>query len=422
MKFLNSRFVFIPLLLFLAFVLLEGGLRRVDAQGSDPTQVNVPAETESIRDLLQKAMHAYRLGNFESAYTFSRGAYLDHFEVIEIPLRTLDADLTLDMEYRFADLRTKMQAGAPAAEVEQAARVVREGLDEIDAMFSQVGALAPALAFGASFTIIFREGLEAVLVITALFGYLRTGMRSARQHVLRGVGLAFVATLISWIVLRFLVRIAPVGRELLEAIITFIAVGVLFWVSFWLVSRLDRQRWMEFLNAQAWAAMANGNALGLVSLGFVAVYREGFETALFYEVLLSLSRRSELFVLYGFLAGTLALGAVAWLLLRGGQRLPIRTFMSLAVAIVLLLSVAFIGKAMQNLQEAGFASATSLIGVFPRLPRPIAEFTGIHPTVETLAAQAVLLVVYGLGGIAMWWQSRRRYSRSGPVSLPEAGP
>jgi high-affinity iron transporter len=417
MKFLKHWLFFIPLLLSLfAFVPVTA------AQGSDPTQVNVPAETESIRDLLQQAMHAYRLGNFEAAYTFSRGAYLDHFEVIEIPLRTLDADLTLDMEYRFADLRTKMQAGAAASEVEQAARVVREGLDEIDAMFSHVGALAPALAFGASFTIIFREGLEAVLVITALFGYLRTGMRSARQHVLRGVGLAFLATLISWIVLRFLVQIAPVGRELLEAIITFIAVGVLFWVSFWLVSRLDRQRWMEFLNAQAWAAMANGNALGLVSLGFVAVYREGFETALFYEVLLSLSRRSELFVLYGFLAGALALGAVAWLLLRGGQRLPIRTFMSVAVAIVLLLSVAFIGKAMQNLQEAGFASATSLIGVFPRLPRPVAEFTGIHPTVETLTAQAVLLAVYVLGGTVMWWQSRRRYSRSRPVSLPEAGP
>jgi high-affinity iron transporter len=418
MKFLNRWLVFITLILFclLAFVPVTA------AQGSDPTDVNVPAEADAIRDLLQRAMHAYRLGDFDLAYTFSRAAYLDHFEVVEIPLRLLDADLTLDMEYRFADLRSKMQAGAPASEVEQSIRSVREGVDEIEAMFSQVGALAPALAFGASFTIIFREGLEAVLVITALFGYLRTGMRSARQHVLRGVGLAFLATLISWIILRFLVRIAPVGRELLEAIITFVAVGVLFWVSFWLVSRLDRQRWMEFLNAQAWAAMANGNVWGLVSLGFVAVYREGFETALFYEVLLSLSHRSELFVLYGFLAGSLALGAVAWLLLRGGQRLPIRTFMSLAVAIVLLLSVAFIGKAMQNLQEAGFASATSLIGVFPRLPRPLADFTGIHPTVETLTAQAVLLGVYVLGGTAMWWQSRRRYPRSRPVSLPDAGP
>jgi high-affinity iron transporter len=86
----------------------------------------------------------------------------------------------------------------------------------------------------------------------------------------------------------------------------------------------------------------------------------------------------------------------------------------------LLLSVAFIGKAMQNLQEAGFASATSLIGIFPRLPRPVAEFTGIHPTVETLTAQAVLLAVYVFGGTAMWWQSRRRYLR--PVSLREAGP
>lgn len=393
---------------------------RVAAQGGGPGDVNVPAETEAIRDSLQQAMRAYRLSDFETAYKFSRAAYLDHFEAIEIPLRVLDADLTLDMEYRFADLRTKMQAGAPAADVEQSARSVREGLNEIDAMFSEVGALAPALAFGASFTIIFREGLEAVLVIAALLGYLQAGgMRAARRHVVLGIGLAFAATALTWLLLRFVVQIAPVGRELLEAVISFIAVGVLFWVSFWLVGRLDRQRWMEFLEARAWAAMASGNALGLLGLGFTAVYREGFETVLFYEVLLGLSRRSELFVLYGFLSGAAALGVVAWLILRAGRKLRIRAFMTLAVGIVMLLSVAFIGKGAQGLQESGLINATSLIGVFPRLPRPVAEFTGIHPTVETLAAQAFLLSVYIIGGVAMWWKSRR--IEPAPAPAQESG-
>ncbi|HBY92972.1 MAG TPA: iron permease FTR1 [Chloroflexi bacterium] len=381
------------------------------AQGN-PTSVNVPAETAAVRDLLQQAMRAYRVGDYEAAYKLSRAAYLDHFENIEIPLRVLDADLTLDMEYRFADLRTKMQAAATAGEVEQSIRSVRDGLNEIDAMFSDVGALAPALAFGASFTIIFREGLEAVLIIAALLGYLRSGMQKGRRHVFLGIGLALVATVITWVLLRFIVQVAPVGRELLEAIISFVAVGMMFWVSFWLVNRLDRQRWMEFLHARAWAAMASGNALGLMGLGFTAVYREGFETALFYEVLLNLSNRAEWFVLYGFLAGLIALGVVAWLILRAGQRLPIRTFMRIAVAIVMLLSVAFIGKAVQELQESGLINATSLIGVVPRLPRPVAEFTGIHPTVETLLAQILLLGVYIAGGVALWWKSNRHPARA----------
>ncbi len=382
-------------------------------------RVNVPAETEAVRDLLDRAMRAYRLADFQTAYKFSRAAYLDHFELVEIALRVVDADLTLDMEYRFADLRTKMQAGAPVPAVDRSVRSVRDGLNEIDAMFSKVGALAPALAFGSSFTIIFREGLEAVLVIAALLGYLQTGPggRSGTRHVLLGAGLALGTTAVTWALLRFVVQIAPGGHELLEAIVSLIAVVVLFWVSFWLLNRLDRQRWMEFLRARAWAAMAGGSALGLLGLGFTAVYREGFETALFYEVLLSLSRRSEMFVLYGFLTGAAALGAVAWMILRAGRRLPVRVFLNIAVGITMLLSIAFIGKAVRELQETGLLDATSLIGVVPRLPRPVAEFTGIHPTLQTLTAQAVLLGVYLAGGALIWWKSRR----SAAVQVREAG-
>jgi len=400
------RSIFVILtLLALSVVLITPSAR---AQGGGPSDVNIPAETESIRDLLQQSMHAYRQSDFESAYKFSRGAYLDHFENIEIPLRVLDSDLTLDMEYRFADLRTKMQAGAPAAEVEGSIRAVREGLDEIDTMFSSVGALAPLLAFVASFTIIFREGLEAVLVLAALLGYLRTmPSRSSRNALFWGIGLALVATLLSWMLLRFIISITPVGRELLEAIVSVIAVCMLFWVSFWLITRLDRERWMEFLRARASASLASGSTAGLLVLGFTAVYREGFETALFYEVLLGLSQRAELAVLLGFVVGLVVLGGVAWLILRAGRRVPIRTFLRIAVAIIMLLSIAFIGGAARTFQESGLLTATSLIGVVPRLPRPLAEFTGIHPTVETLVAQGILLGVYVLGGIAFWWQSRR---------------
>src|SRR5258706_9623484 len=279
-------------------------LPHVAAQGNDPKGVNVSAETDAIRDLLQQAMRAYRLGDMTSAFKLSRSAYLDHFEAIELPLRALDPDLTLDMEYRFADLRTRMQAGADTAEVESSARTVRTGVDEIDAMFSQVGALAPALAFTSSFTIIFREGLEAVLIIGALMGYLQTSSnRRGRRYVYMGIGLALLATLITWGILRFVISITPVGREVIEAVVSILAVGMLFWVSFWLVSRLDRQHWMEFLRARSWAAMARGSAIGLIVAGFTAISRDGFETALFYEVLFNMSTRVELYVLLGLLTG-----------------------------------------------------------------------------------------------------------------------
>ncbi|MBX3050193.1 MAG: FTR1 family protein [Caldilineaceae bacterium] len=380
----------------------------VTAAPTGPADVNVPAELAQMRDLLQESMRAYRQGDYDQAYKLARAAYLDHFELVEIPLRVVNADLTLEMEYRMADLRTKMQAGASAAEVEASVRLAREGLLQVETMYTEVGALVPALAFTGSFTIIFREGLEAVLVIAALLGYLQKagGGRKSRNYIFLGIGGAVVFSVITWLLLRFVLSIAPVGRELLEAIVSLVAVGMLFWVSFWLVSRLDRKRWMEFLNARSWAAMTSGSSLALAGLGFTAVYREGFETALFYEVLLGLSARAEVYVFYGFIAGLAVLSVVAWLILRAGQRMPVQKFMTAAVSVVMLLSVAFIGNAIQELQNTGLLGVTSLMGLVPRLPTAIANFTGIHPTVETLAAQVILLVIYIAGGVWMWWSGR----------------
>lgn len=417
---LPARALVMALAALLAFMALLSSAPRAFAQTAPPSDVNVPGETLAVRDLLQQSMRAYRLGEFEQAYKFSRSAYLDRFESVEIPLRVLDPDLTLDMEYRFANLRSKMQAGAPANEVEPLMRSVRSGLDEIDSLFTNNGALVPALAFGASFTIIFREGLEAVLVIAALLGALRAGGTPAtRRYVLIGIALAIVATVATWLVVRLIISITPVGRELFEAVISIVAVGVLFWVSFWLVNRLDRQRWMEFLHARAWAAMAGGSALGLVGIGFTAVYREGFETALFYEVLLSLARSAELFVLLGFLFGSGVLAIVAYAILKAGVKLPVRTFMSIAVIVVMFISVTFIGKAIYELQNTGLLGVTSLIGVVPRLPRVLADFTGFHPTVETLTAQLALTLTYVTG----WFIYRLRQTpiNRRPVVAPSEG-
>ncbi len=401
------------LLVILLLLMLSATPYVMAVPENSPQQVNVSGELAAIRDLLRQAMRAYRLEDFKKAYRLSRAAYLDHFETIEIPLRILDADLTLEMEYRFADLRTQMQAGASTAVVDKSVRAVRDGLDEIEAMFSKGGTLAPALAFGGAFIIIFREGVEAVLIIAVLLGYLRTGAgrRTPYRYVLLGIVLAVVATVLTWLLLRFVFQIAPLGRELLEAVVSFIAVGLLFWVSFWLTNRLDQRRWIEFLRARAWTAMASGSTLGLLGLGFIAIYREGLETALFYEVLLSLSYRAELFVLYGFLVGMVGLGFIAWSILYAGRQLPIRTFLGVAVAMLSLLSIAFIGKGVRELQEAGWLNTTSLIGIIPRLPRPVAEFTGIHPTVETLGAQLLLAGLYLFGWVFLWWKNHHLVSR-----------
>src|SRR6476469_8438560 len=120
--------------------------RNASAQATPTGAVDAAAEVAAIDDLLQQSMYAYQHNDHAGAFKLARAAYLDHFENIEIRLRVMDPDLTSDMEFRFADLRTLMQAGAPASQVETKARQVRDGLAEVDRLFAGSGVVAPTFA------------------------------------------------------------------------------------------------------------------------------------------------------------------------------------------------------------------------------------------------------------------------------------
>jgi high-affinity iron transporter len=388
---------------------------RAHAQGAGPADVNVPQQAEQIRDKIQQAMREYRLGNYDAAYKLSRGAYLDNFENIEIPLRALNADLTAEMEYRFAALRGAMEARRPIAEVETLARGVRDGVDEVDSMFSNgPGLVAPLFALGTAFSIIFREGLEASLVVAAVLAYLESSNhRRLKKPVLLGVAAAVVFSAISWLLVNTVIQLAPAGREILEVVVSLFAVVMLFWVSFWLIRKMDNKRWMEFIKARAWSAMTSGSVFGLAALGFTAVYREGLETALFYQVLTMNGVGVEAYIAGGFLLGVGALALAMIAMFRAGRKLPIKRFLSIAATIIMALSVAFLGNAVSQLQNVGLLPVTSLIGVVPRLPHLLADLTGFHPTVETIAAQLLLAAVYASGLVALL------VKRPAPRSVPE---
>ena len=179
------------------------------------------------------------------------------------------------------------------------------------------------------------------------------------------------------------------------------AVGVLFWVSFWLISRLEHQRWMEFLKARVWTAVSLGSAASLMLIGFTAVYREGFETVLFYEALFSFGQGLTGWIVLGFALGIVALAAVTVAIFKLGRRLPVKAFLSFAVVLLMATSIAFLGNAVYELQQADVIGYHVLHG-WPRLPIYLAQATGYYPTRETVSAQAALLAVYLLGALWMF--------------------
>ena len=188
-----------------------------------------------------------------------------------------------------------------------------------------------------------------------------------------------------------------------------LAVVVLFLVSFWLVAQLEQKRRLEFMRARISSAIAAGSSLAFAGLGFTAVYREGFETVLFYQALAIFAQGLELWVVLGAVTAAVALAGVAFAVLALGKKLPFKPLLVTGASMLLLLSVAFAGNAVRSLQEAGWISVTPIEGEWARLQVFLAELTGIHPTREGILVQAVLLGVYVAG--AVYFFGWKRFSR-----------
>jgi high-affinity iron transporter len=375
-------------------------------------------EMDAARSLLRDALAAYRAGEPELAYELARNAYLDHFEYTEIPLRILDEGLTLEVEEEFAALRSMIEEGEPANEVAVQTARVSQGLDDVERVLDTPGVAAPLIATVYSFFILFREGLEAMLVVAAVLGYLEASRAVGyRRPFALGVVGAIVLSLVTfWLVTMFLDQ-APFAREVMEAAITIAAVVVLFYVSFWMLARLDQRRWMEFLKAKVWAAAATGSAVALAAVGFTTVYREGLETALFYQALLGYAAGLEAYVALGAAVSLVVLLGIGWAIFRQERRVPVRTALTVALVVVMVMSVSFIGNAVRELQEALLLPVTYLEGL-PRLPVFLADLTGYHPTVQSLTAQVLLIAFYAAGFVMM--RRRQRGARPADDAAPVA--
>lgn len=381
--------------------------------------VNPADELRATHDLVARSLREYAAGQPQQAYRTARSAYLDHFEYAEPPLRVLNPDLILEMEYRFADLRNGMQAGQPLGELQRIAGDINGSLRNAQSIVSGTGVLGPTLAATGGFTILFREGLEAALLIAAIFAYLDTSRNTRlRRAVWWGGAAALLATGLTWGLATYALSIAPVSRELISAVTSAVAVVILFSLSFWLLRQTDRRRGVEFMRARVSQAVQSGSLLALGLITFTSIYREGFETVLFYQALTVASGPVTGYMYLGIALAAGALAVTFLLLFRFGRRLPTTRLFPVLVAVTALFAVAFVGNGVRAFQEAGWLGVTNLYGRLPTIDPNVAALTGLHPTVETLAAQALMVLVYLLGFVS-FRLARRRTSSGAEHGLPQ---
>jgi len=331
--------------------------------------------------------------------------YFDVFEEsgLEADIGARDVGLKSDLESRFSKVIGLASRGKEREAVDAAWQNLREGLLSLKLQSLSKG--SPWAAFIQSFIILLREGAEALLVVLALATYLRrSGNEDKIRYLVHGVVWALVASLITAYLMAVVFRVSGAGREALEGVTMLVAAAILFYVSCWLFAKREARRWQAYVQSQVDQAISGGKALTLGFAVFLAVYREGAETVLFYQALIIGEEGYLPEILAGFIAAALMLVVVYYLIRHASMRLPLGLFFTGTAGLLYVLVVIFTGKGILELQEAGW------IGITPVEGLPTITWLGVFPTMESAAAQVLILLPAVVG--LLWVFFRRRDGQS----------
>ena len=368
----------------------DTSLARVAAVRSVQHEADAAATARvfaGVRSQLDSADRLARAGRSSEASTAAFNAYMT-FEQVERSVRAKNPDLATSLENRFAALRTRAAGGAAPGELDGIRAGLAADLENAERVLGET--LSPFNLFLQSFVILVREGLEAILVLGALMTFLvKTGAAHRKRDLHVGVGAAIAASLLTAFALETVFRLSPAKREALEGLTMVVATVVLFYVSYWLLSKMEVAKWNRFVRGKVQDAVTSGSALALASAAFLAVYREGFETVLFYKALFVAggSGSSTVAVLAGIALGSVVMVIVYLAINRFGVRLPLKPFFGVTSAFLYYMAFVFAGKGIAELQE-GQLVPTTIVSWAPRIPS-----LGIYPTAESQLAQSALLVL-----------------------------
>ena len=340
------------------------------------------------RQRLDKALQAARTGDGAQAKALALSAYLDGVEPVEPTLAARDRPLMREIEAAMGQFRAQVGRGASDAELTKQAALITTLFDRAESVL-QDSNTDTTTAFVGSFTILLREGLEAMLIVIGMIAFLR---KAERPEVLRYVHAGWIGALlaggVTWAIATYLVGVSGANREVTEGLSALFAAGVLLSVGIWMHQKSVAGRWQQYLHAKMSAALTRRSAIFLFSLSFVAVYREVFETILFFIAMWSEHNGGA--IVAGLVAGSVALASVAYWMLRVSKRLPIGKFFSISSMLIAVLAVVLVGKGIAALQEAGWV-AQGLVAV-PRI-----DWLGVYPSWQSLLAQLAVAVTATIG-------------------------
>jgi high-affinity iron transporter len=336
---------------------------------------------------LTKVLAAYQLQQYQQAYKLAVEAYLEGFELVENNLQSINKPLKQRIERDMTTLRTIIREQQPLANIKVQIQLINAELDSAISVLKSTS-LSPQASFLSALFILLREGLEALLLVAAIAAFL---IRTNRRDALRYVHFGWIGALalggLTWWASQTVINISGASREVTEGVAALTAAIVLLYVGIWMHNKTSAANWQKFIATNVKEALSKGTLWGISVLSFIAVYREVFETILFYQALWAQTNEAgQNMALMGIVVATLCLVALAWAILRYSKVLPLRQFFALSGGLMFILAIVFAGKGIAALIEAGW-----LIN-YPVNFYQI-DLLGIYPNAIGLSVQSVLVLL-----------------------------
>ncbi len=360
------------------------------------------------RSLLNQSLAAAESGEWAQAESLRLEAYTTYDPDLEARLMPRDPQLATDIEHLILDgldkpgVKALLDRKANPDDLEAAYTRVETALDRAGALLKS-GVSPTAAAFNAG-SIVLREGLEGLLVIVAILAGLRGDANRRKRHMIwYGVLLSMVATAITVVLSQTVITRLRSHSELIEAVTSILAIGVLMLITNWLFQQVYWKQWVTSLKSSA----TDGGTWQLITVGFLIGYREGFETVLFIQSLVMDAGGGP--VTLGVAAGLIVLVALGVAALLGGMKVPYFQLLLLTAGMIGFVLVTFVGAGVRSMQTVGWLPVHKLADA--SWPAWVGSWLGVYNSAETIGGQVLAMVI--VLGTWRWsrWKSRRASER-----------
>jgi high-affinity iron transporter len=373
--------------------LLNVTARRLDGHEEPAaTGRNWTKTAQEMAAVFDQAYKLYRAGDPKAAKEQVDVAYFQYYEKLGFEksvMARISGERASAVEYQFSAVKKDMTKGAPADAVKSSLDTLSAYLAEDAAALDKSGD-SPWGAFLGSLLIILREGFEAILIVGAIIAYLlKRGDKRNVRSVYWGCLIALaLSVLLAWLLNAIISSVQGQGQEIIEGVTMLIAVAVLFYVSNWMISKAEADAWAGYIKGKVESSLSRGSAFSLTFAAFLAVFREGAETILFYQALLAGNNSRVDMIWLGLVVGAAALVVVYAAIRVLSVKLPLKPFFMGTSVLLFVMCVSFTGSGVKELQEGNIVPVTMLPFKFITV-----DILGIYPTLETLIPQIVLLAI-----------------------------